>query len=105
MRRRLISAAMVAAGLLMLPAPAAAGGGCPAGPWSEWTVAATAARIYPALIGFPGTLEEFTEVVRGDDRNGNGDLCMFIVWGTELNPNSHWYGVEGFHVIDDSTAR
>ena len=31
-----------------------------------------------------------TALVIATDKNGDGLVCMAEIWGTELNPNSHW---------------
>jgi hypothetical protein len=31
-----------------------------------------------------------TALVTATDKNGDGLVCVSEIWGTELNPNSHW---------------
>jgi hypothetical protein len=74
--------------------------GCPAGEgWGEWTVEAAADRIWPALVdpdAFPGGIADLEAALSGYDANADGSVCVKIMWGEDLNPNSHWYlfGIE-----------
>jgi hypothetical protein len=62
-----------------------------------------AARIYPHLLGTPpGGLAEFELIVGGDDRDGNGRVCLKEQWGDELNPRSHWYRL-GMAILGEPT--
>lgn len=71
--------------------------GCPVGTgWNEMTVEAVAERVWPALLDQSPWVDEadFREsAVRPIDRNGDGSICLKIMWGEDLNPNSHWFGV------------
>lgn len=96
--RRISTALLCAAigtALLAGPALAAPKEGCPTGQgWEEWTVDGAAARIWPALLdqsAFPGGIEEFELAVDSYDRNGDGLVCIKVMWGEDLNPQSHWY--------------
>jgi hypothetical protein len=81
--------------------------GCPAasGGWELETVADTAAMIWDGLEDtspWPGGLEEFTVVIGGYDRNGNGDLCLKII--VAENPNARWHEFDFFVPVDDNAA-
>jgi hypothetical protein len=91
--------------------------GCAAGGsgWTEMTVAAIAARIWPGFLdktAFPGGQAELEQVLGTLDRNGDGALCLKITKGEDLNPNSRWYreGIEilgtptEFYNVHDNTA-
>ena len=72
--------------------------GCPVGNgWQDTaTVEAVASRIWPGLLDRSLWIDEqdFREsAVRPYDRNGDGSICLKIMWGDDLNPNAHWYGV------------
>ena len=67
------------------------------------TVAAT---IWPEPIAQSPWADQsdFQEsYVRGQDRNGEGSLCMKTTSGDEYDPKSHWSGVF-FFVFTDSTS-
>jgi hypothetical protein len=66
-----------------------------------------AQRVWDAMLdesAFPGGLAEFTEVVGTYDRNGDGVICLKVMWGEDLNPNSHWYAV-GLEAIGSPTEQ
>jgi hypothetical protein len=70
--------------------------GCPAADsaWQLYTVEDAAARIWPALFDqspWTDVVDFGDAAVRPQDRNGDGNVCMKITWGEDLNPNSHWY--------------
>lgn len=96
---RRVSLALACAGIAtILVAGAAAAApktGCPEGQgWGEWTVEAAAERIWPALVNpeaFPGGMAELAALIGTYDRNGDGSVCIKVMWGDDLNPNSHWY--------------
>jgi hypothetical protein len=83
--------------LAALPAAAAA----PACPtlWQLTTVHDAAFDFFPHLIpGQFATPEDFEAVIAaGEDPDGNGFVCVKHMWGWDLNPNSHWYGL-GFEL-------
>jgi hypothetical protein len=67
--------------------------------WTKVTTAAATDRIWPGLLDtspWNGDKDAFEEVVESSDKNGDGDVCLLVMWGEALNPNSHWYlvGVE-----------
>jgi hypothetical protein len=75
--------------------------------WQEWTVEAVGARIWPALLDPSPWVDQadFTESsVRPLDKNLDGNICFKIQWGTELNPNSHWYLV-GIELLGSPTQQ
>ena len=75
--------------------------------WNEMTVEEVAQRVWPALLDqSPWTDEaDFREsAVRPIDANGDGSICLKIMWGEKLNPNSHWYGV-GIDLIGTPTEQ
>jgi hypothetical protein len=96
MRRALI-ATLIAAALIALPATALAAQktGCAAAEsgWHAVLVTQAAADFFPHLT--PGqftSAEEFAEVIDAlYDGNGDDMACIKLMWGWELNPNSHWY--------------
>jgi hypothetical protein len=97
---RKVSAALVAATLMSVPGAGlvlGAHNGCaaPQSGWSERTVEAAAARIYPGLLDstpWP-TLGDFVLQIATEDTNNDGDVCLLVMWGADLNPKSHWYKV------------
>jgi hypothetical protein len=80
-------------------ASASANTGCAAeeSGWTEMSVEDAAARSWPGLLdksAFPGGQEEFEQFLDAAvDRNSDDQLCLKILWGENLNPNSHWYKV------------
>ena len=107
----LISTVAGAAVLLAIAAsPAAAGGtGCPA--WSnpggnpgqrdgqlmtiDGAVARTMESLTEAWFDAVGATREQVEadrtaLVAATDKNSDGLVCVAVIWGTALNPNSHW---------------
>ena len=102
MRRALVST-LVAAVLLALPATALAApkDGCAAAAsgWQAISVAQAAEDFFPHLLpGQFASAEEFAEILDAIyDRNGDDLACIKLMWGFELNPNSHWYRV-GFEI-------
>jgi hypothetical protein len=118
---RRLAVAGVIAGLVAIPAAGTALGasdGCAAAAsgWSRQTVAATAARIWPGLVDpspWPGGLPEFELQIATEDENGDGSVCLLVMWGDDLNPKSHWYkvGIELFgspveqFFVRDNTGR
>jgi hypothetical protein len=67
------------------------------------TVADAAAAIYPHLFAPPpGGLPAFETIVAGDDRDGDGRVCLKEQWGEALNPNSHWARL-GMAVLGEPT--
>lgn len=91
------------------PAAAGSGAGCPA--WNnpggnpgerngqlmaiDDAVARTMAQLTDAWFGAVGTTRDEVEngrtaAVVATDKNGDGLVCIAEIWGTELNPNSHW---------------
>ena len=91
------------------PVAAAPSSGCPAAVsgWSEQSVADATARIWPGLLdpgAFPGGIEELEAAIAADDRNGDGDVCLLVMWGEALNPRSHWYRV-GMDVLGSPTEQ
>lgn len=109
-RLRLAWATMIALTAVIVPAAGASADsktGCPVGTgWNEMTVEDVAARVWPALLDQSPWEDEadFREsAVRPYDRNGDGWICLKIQWGEELNPNSHWYGVEQFLPRDNTS--
>ena len=97
---RRVSAALLAAGLMSVPAAGlvlGANPGCaaPQSGWSEKSVAEAAARIYPGLLDntpWP-TLADFVAQIATEDTNNDGAVCLLVMWGDDLNPKSHWYKV------------
>ena len=104
---------------LSFPAGAAADPkfGCPAGEdWGLWGVQEAAEEIFPNLL--PGhrpfeTVDEVAEAIDAIfDKNDDDNICLKIIWGDDLNPNSHWYkvGVELLgsptimYILRDNTA-
>ena len=97
---RLVRTTLIAlAALISISASALAAPktGCPVGTgWNEMTVEGVAERVWPALLDPSPWVDEadFREsAVRPFDRNGDGSICLKIMWGEKLNPNSHWFGV------------
>lgn len=82
--------------------------GCPVGTgWNEMTVEEVAARTWPALLDtspWANEAEYRESFVRPIDRNGDGSICLKIMWGERLNPNSHWYRV-GVELIGTPTEQ
>ena len=100
--RRALASTLVAAVLLALPATALAApkDGCAAAAsgWHALSVAQAAEDFFPHLL--PGqfeSAEEFAETLDAYDRDGDDLACVKLMWGAELNPNSHWYRV-GFEI-------
>jgi hypothetical protein len=109
--RRLASATTIALIALIATAGGASADpktGCPVGSgWNEMTVEDVAARVWPALLDQSPWANEadFREsAVRPYDRNGDGSICLKILWGEQLNPNSHWYLV-GVDVLGAPTEQ
>jgi hypothetical protein len=120
LRLRLIVAVVLAVAMaLSFTASASADPkfGCPAAEdWGLWGVQEAAEEIFPNLL--PGllpfeTVEEVAEVIDAVyDNNDDGNICLKIIWGDDLNPNSHWYkvGVELLgsptimYILRDNTA-
>jgi hypothetical protein len=105
-RRTLVAGAIVFATLAAGSATASAAPKqrCPANDsgFVLGTVSYVVDTIYPQLVGYPGTIEDFTMVIEGDDVDGNGMLCMKTK--TFDTPTSHWFGVPFFVVVDDNAA-
>jgi len=108
---RLVWATLVAlAAVVSISASASADpkAGCPVGTgWSEMTVEEVAARTWPALLDpspFADEADYRESFVRLIDRDGDGSICLKIMWGEKLNPNSHWYGV-GIELIGTPTEQ
>ncbi len=101
-----VVAALAAVGSLTVSASAAPKTGCPAGQdWDEMTVEGVAATIWPGLIDpSPWTDQADFRVsaIEPEDRNGDGSLCLKIMWGEDLNPNAKWYRV-GIDVLGTPT--
>lgn len=97
---RKVSATLFLAGLISGPAAGlvlGANPGCAAtqSGWSEKSVADAAGRIYPGLLNktpWP-TLGDFVLQIATEDTNNDGDVCLLVMWGADLNPKSHWYKV------------
>lgn len=81
---------------------AAAGGsagqktGCQVGQgWQEMTVVDVAEEVFDNLLPgvYPwGTEDEFADFISATlDKNGDGSICLKMMWGDNLNPKSHWY--------------
>ena len=90
-----LACAAIATTLMAGTVAAAPKEGCPTGQgWGEWTVEAAAERIWPKLVDqsvFPAGISDLEAALGGYDRNGDGSVCVKIMWGDDLNPNSHWY--------------
>jgi hypothetical protein len=94
---------------LLLPATghAAPPGAC-AADWSGWTAGSldeVTDIVWAGLIE-PNPFNHISELraeLAGQDRNGDGDVCLHIVWGEQPNPNANWFGVELFIVRDNHT--
>ena len=110
--RRLTVLVSVLAAVLLIPGvgSGAQKSGCSndSSGWSEASVADAADRIWPALLdtspwgGDSATFE--AEVVGAYDANLDGQVCIKAMWGEDLNPNSHWYGV-GVALIGSPTEQ
>ena len=102
MRRALVSTLVVGI-LLALPATALAApkDGCAAeaSGWHAISIGQAAEDFFPHLLpGQFATAGEFAEVLDAIyDRNGDDLACIKLMWGWELNPNSHWYRA-GFEI-------
>ena len=102
--------ALVFSGMTMMAGPALAEPktGCPVGTgWEELTVEAVAEAVWPQLLDqSPWTdQQDFQEsAARPYDRNGDGSMCLKTMWGEQLNPNSHWYGV-GIDILGNPTQQ
>lgn len=108
---RLVWATLIAlAALTSITASASAAPktGCPVGTgWNEMTVEEAAARTWPALLDpspFADEAEYRESFVRPIDGDGDGSICLKIMWGDKLNPNSHWYRV-GIELIGTPTEQ
>ena len=113
MRPRGVCATLAGAAMLIAlaasPAAAGAGTGCPT--WAnpggnpgqrdgqlmgiDDAVDRTMESLTDAWFAAVGTTREQvdadrTALVIATDKNGDGLVCMAVIWGTELNPNSHW---------------
>lgn len=80
--------------------------GCPAGDWAESSVEVAATTIYGELVdsGPFGTLAEFIALIDAVyDRNDDDSVCVKTMWGEDLNPKSHWYGISLFIVRDNNS--
>ena len=104
-----VSAFVAAMALLLVaagPVAAAQKTGCPAAEgWNQMTIVEAATAIWPELLDrsvFPGGQADLEAALAGFDRNGDGDLCIKISGGDDLNPNSHWYRV-GVEVLGSPT--
>jgi len=98
----LLATASISASAMAAPK---AGCGSEASGWSEQSVEAAAATIWEGLLDpspWPGGLPEFTEEVRGVDADGEGNICLKIIWGERPNENAHWFGVELFMALDNN---
>jgi hypothetical protein len=102
MRRITAALASAAVGTALLAGTALAtpNTGCPAGQgWGEWDLEDAAERIWPKLIdqsAFPGGIGDLVTALDSYDANMDDAVCVKIMWGEDLNPNSHWYrfGIE-----------
>lgn len=103
MKSRLVGGLAIACGAVMVSAGGASAApktGCPArATTSQMSVEDAAARMWPGILNKTPWIDEddFRETsIRPYDRNGDGDICLSITQGEELNPNAHWYrlGVE-----------
>jgi hypothetical protein len=75
--------------------------------WTKVTTAEATDRIWPALLDtspWNGDKDAFEEVVESADKNGDGDVCLQVMWGEALNPNSHWYLV-GIEILGSPTEQ
>src|SRR4051794_36701980 len=104
--RRLVAGTIVLATLAVGSATASAAPkqGCPAdaSAFVLRTVSEAVDLIYPTLIGYPGTIEDFTLEIAGVDHDSNGMLC--VKTQTPDNPMAHWFGVTLNIVVDDNAA-
>jgi hypothetical protein len=68
---------------------------------SMLSVEDAAATIWAGLLDRTPWVDEedfLEQAVRPEDRNGDGDVCLGVQGGEDLNPNAHWYRV-GVEVI------
>lgn len=75
--------------------------------WTKVTTEEATDRIWPGLLDtspWNGDKEAFQAVVELSDKNGDGDVCLQVMWGEHLNPNSHWYLV-GIEVLGVPTEQ
>lgn len=95
LRSRLVVGLAVACGAVMAtvgsvsPAPKT---GCQAAAVSKLSVETAAATIWAGLLDRSPWVDEadFRETaVRPEDRNGDGNVCLSIPGGEDLNPNSY----------------
>jgi hypothetical protein len=102
---RIVSAAVVAA--VAVGAGTASAGpkqGCAAA-MSGWVISSvgeTVDVIWPELLDYPGTYDDFAAEIAAYDANGNASLCLKTI--TYDNPNAHWAGTSFFIVSDDNAA-
>jgi hypothetical protein len=91
------------------PAAAGVGTGCPAWQNPGGNPGQREGELLPVDAAVARTMETLTdgwfeavgmtrEQVQADrtalviatDKNGDGLVCLAVIWGTELNPNAHW---------------
>jgi hypothetical protein len=89
--RRAVSLVLAAALTAFVALPvAAAPPPCPAA-WQWATAQQAAAGFFPHLLpGQFASVADF-EAVLIDDVGDDDGLCIKLMWGYALNPNSHWY--------------
>jgi hypothetical protein len=68
--------------------------------WYGDTVGAVTDTIRAGLIEDVPDLEA---QLAAQDRNGDGMICLHILWGDRPNANANWWGVELFIVRDNHT--
>ena len=89
--RRVVSLLLAAALAVFAALPAAAAPPpCPAS-WQWATAERAATDFFPHLLPGPfASVADFETVLIADVGDDDG-LCIKLMWGYNLNPNSHWY--------------
>lgn len=104
MARRLVVVMLLVSTTLVgatATASAAPKTGCAAGGWQELSVADAANLIFPGLIdpdAVGGSPAALAVLLDGYDVNNDDFICLKVLAGEQLNPNSHWYRV-GMEVL------
>ena len=104
-----VAVILAAAAALAAGASAAPKSGCPAtqSGWSEVSVGYAAERIWPGILDtspWHDDFDTFLAFVATYDRNDDDDVCLLVMWGEDLNPNSHWYKV-GMELLGSPTEQ
>ena len=91
--------------LATAPLTVAANNGACATGWTRDTVEGATALIWPHLLApevFDKDPAGLAAAIGGDDRDGNGFVCIKTMWGDALNPNSKYYRL-GMELIGEPT--